>query len=40
VRLSPDMLTVGENRLVVSLTEAEPDLFGCIDVAELELLVK
>lgn len=40
VDVSPDMLTVGENLLVVSLREREPDLFGSIDVAELELLVK
>jgi hypothetical protein len=37
--LRPDDLTAGENRLRVALAEREPDLFGPIELAELELLV-
>jgi len=30
----------GENRLTVSLTQAEPDLFGAIEIREMELFVR
>ncbi len=33
-------LTRGENRLTVSLTQAEPDLFGAIEIREMELFVR
>jgi hypothetical protein len=38
--LSRDMLRCGENRLVVSLSNKEPDLTGKIELLELELLLR
>jgi hypothetical protein len=40
ITVSPDMLRRGENRLIVSLTEKEPDLLGRIEVREMELHVR
>jgi len=37
---SPGMLRPGDNRLTVTLTEGEPDLFGRIDLVELELFLE
>ena len=39
IQLAPDMLAEGDNVLTVALTAREPDLFGTLAVAELELLV-
>ena len=39
VRLSPDLLQRGENRLTGTLCAQEPNLFGTIALRELELFV-
>jgi len=39
VTLAPDMLQRGENRLAVSLCKGEPELFGSIELVELELFL-
>ena len=40
MELAPNMLEVGQNRLTVSMEAAEPDLFGPVDLLELELFVR
>ena len=39
VTLTPEMLQCGENRLAVSLSKGEPELFGTIELVELELFL-
>jgi len=40
LKLTPDSLRVGDNCLTVTLEEREPDLFGVIDLVELEVFLR